>query len=104
MQDLAKLLQEIRLELIRLSATVDLLEQRYCIAQSEPQSQNSFVNLSAIELINLKFVAKNKKFGEIATCPACGVQFKKTNCGQVFCIKEHKSVFDSMLRKAKIGA
>ncbi len=68
---------------------------------SQPMGKAIYTGLSVAELMNLKLVAKNKKFGEIATCPACGVQFKKTNCGQVFCIKDHKNVFDSLVRKAQ---
>ena len=67
----------------------------------QPMGKTAYMGLSAAELMGLKLAAKNKKFGEIATCPACGVQFKKTNCGQVFCIKDHKNVFDSMVRKAQ---
>ena len=60
----------------------------------------AYVGLSVAELMALKQTAKDKKFGEVAICPACGTHFQKTNCGQVFCIKEHKAIFDSMVRQA----
>ena len=66
----------------------------------QPMGRAAYVGLSVAELMALKQTAKDKKFGEVAICPACGTHFQKTNCGQVFCIKEHKAIFDSMVRQA----
>ena len=66
----------------------------------QPMGRVAYVGLSVAELMALKQTAKDKKFGEVAICPACGTHFQKTNCGQVFCIKEHKAIFDSMVRQA----
>ncbi len=66
----------------------------------QPMGRAAYVGLSVAELMALKQTAKDKKFGEVAICPACGTHFQKTNCGQVFCIKEHKAMFDSMVRQA----
>ena len=66
----------------------------------QPMGRTAYVGLSVAELMALKQTAKDKKFGEVAICPACGTHFQKTNCGQVFCIKEHKAIFDSMVRQA----
>ena len=66
----------------------------------QPMGRAAYIGLSVAELMVLKQTAKDTKFGEIAICPACGTHFQKTNCGQVFCIKEHKAIFDSMVRQA----
>ena len=66
----------------------------------QPMGRAAYIGLSVAELMALKQTAKDKKFGEVAICPACGTHFQKTNCGQVFCIKEHKAIFDSMVRQA----
>ena len=90
MQDLAKILQDIRLELSRLSATVDLLEQRYCIAQPKTQ-------VTKDELRARKELAKSKDRGDVVACPACGIDYTKTHSSQIFCIPEHKDLFNSLL-------
>ena len=66
----------------------------------QPMGKVLYSGLSKAELLALKQTAKDKKFGETAICPACGTHFIKTNCGQVFCQKDHKNWFDSLLRQA----
>ena len=66
----------------------------------QPMGRAIYSGLPLAELLALKQAAKDKKFGEMAICPACGTHFQKTNCGQVFCVKEHKNLFDSLVRQA----
>jgi hypothetical protein len=64
------------------------------------QQGRVYTGLALADLLALKQAAKLKKFGETALCPACGTSFVKTNCGQIFCVKEHKALFDSQVRQA----
>ena len=66
----------------------------------QPIGKAIYSGLPLAELLARKQAAKDKKFGEMAICPACGTHFQKTNCGQVFCVKEHKNLFDSLVRQA----
>jgi hypothetical protein len=65
----------------------------------QPSTQ-PYTRLSALALLDAKQLAKSKAFGELAHCPACGIAFTKTNVGQIFCTKEHKHLFNKMLKEA----
>ena len=65
------------------------------------QQGQAYTGLSALALLDAKQLAKSKAFGEVAHCPACNMPFTKTNVGQIFCSKEHKSLFNQMLRQSQ---
>jgi hypothetical protein len=65
------------------------------------QQGQAYTGLSALALLDAKQLAKSKAFGEVAHCPACNTPFTKTNVGQIFCSKEHKSLFNQMLRQSQ---
>ena len=66
----------------------------------QPSTQ-PYTRLSALALLDAKQLAKSKAFGEVAHCPACNTPFTKTNVGQIFCSKEHKVLFNQMLRQSQ---
>lgn len=66
----------------------------------QPNTQ-PYTGLSALALLDAKQLAKSKAFGEVAHCPACNIPFTKTNVGQIFCSKEHKQLFNQMLRQSQ---
>jgi hypothetical protein len=90
MQDVWGELQAIRLELKRLSSSVELLERQYYLNKDG-------LTLTRGELKERKALAKGKDAGEVAQCPACGVSYTKTNGAQIFCVVEHKHLFNTML-------
>ena len=96
MQDISAELQAIRAELKRLSASVELLERRYYLTQGDGGSV-----LTKGVLKERKALAKGKDAGEVAQCPACGVGYTKANGAQIFCIVEHKHLFNTMLDAAR---
>jgi ABC-type polysaccharide/polyol phosphate export permease len=66
----------------------------------QPSTQ-PYTRLSALALLDAKQLAKSKAFGEVAHCPACNTPFTKTNVGQIFCSKDHKGLFNQMLRQSQ---
>ena len=64
-------------------------------------STEPYTRLSALALLDAKQLAKSKAFGEVAHCPACNTPFTKTNVGQIFCSKDHKGLFNQMLRQSQ---